>query len=194
MNRLHSPRKQLAISYLAAAASCAHVFEANLPSFGPWFKPGIANTFTVVALFQLGIKAAAQVTFIRILVSSLILGTIFSPTFALSVSGSLGAIFVLLILSPWIANYIFLFRTNLEENNSNYIKVGPVSVSLLASLAHITLQLITAEWIIFGHKGIMLLLPWLLLSSWITGIVNGFVSYQILSRNIYNSSFHGAAK
>ena len=79
-----SSRRFLLIGYLAAAGVAVHVLESALPGLGPWFKPGLANIFTLAAFFLLDMKAAAAVALIRVLVGSLVLGTFLSPAFLMS--------------------------------------------------------------------------------------------------------------
>ena len=59
---------------------------------------------------------------------------------------------------------------------------GPVGVSLLAALAHMMFQVTTAWFLIIGHAGIFLALPWLLVGSWLTGVSNGILAFLILER------------
>ncbi|MBF0162446.1 MAG: Gx transporter family protein [Magnetococcales bacterium] len=171
------PRRQLLISYLAAAAVGTHLLEAALPGLGPWFKPGLANTFTLVAFFRLGWQAAAGVALIRVLVGSIALGTFLSPTFFLSVSGAMGAVLTLGLLSG---------RSSCTAEPSAQRRVlggfGVVGVSLLASMAHISCQVLCAWFLIIGHAGIFLALPWFLLGAWATGIINGLLAFLILER------------
>lgn len=172
---LIQPRRELLIAYLAAAAVAAHLLESTLPGLGPWFKPGLANTFTLVAYFYLGWQAATGVTLIRILIGSIALGTFLSPTFFLSLSGAIGALSTLGLLS-------LLVPQNRRKNPNTLHGLGPVSVSLLASLTHMIFQVLAAWWLIIGHSGIFLALPWFLLGSWLTGIVNGLLAFLILER------------
>ncbi|MBF0359179.1 MAG: Gx transporter family protein [Magnetococcales bacterium] len=157
-------RPDLLIAYLAAAAVAAHVLEAALPGPGPWFKMGLANIFTLVAFFHLGFSAAAMVSIIRVVAGSLALGTFLSPTFFLSFAGAAGAVLVMWLLS------LFPF------------KIGPVGVSILASLAHMASQVVAAWFLIIGHDGIFLALPWFLIGSWFTGLLNGLLAYTVLTR------------
>ena len=157
-------RRELLIAYLAAAAVAAHILEAALPGPGPWFKAGLANIFTLVAFFELGWRAAVQVSLIRVLTGSLLLGTFLSPTFFLSLSGATGALLVLgaaRLLPPGL---------------------GPVGVSVLASLAHMTAQVGAAWLLIISHNGLFVALPWFLAGSWVTGLLNGLLAFLILER------------
>ncbi len=163
-NRLSAPRRELMIAYLAAAAVAAHVLETALPGPGPWFKPGLANIFTLVAFFHLDWRAAAGVSLIRVLAGSLVLGTFLSPTFFLSFSGAAGALTVL-----GLARY-------------SPAALGPVGVSILASLAHMSAQVGAARSLIIQHDGLLLALPWFLAGSWVTGLLNGLVAFLILER------------
>ena len=157
-------REDLLTAHLAAAAIAAHVLEAALPGPGPWFKVGLANTFTLVALFHIGWRAALVVSLIRVLAGSMALGTFLSPTFFLSLSGALAAVGVMGVarLMP--------------------LRFGPVGVSLLAALAHMSAQVSTAYLLIIGHAGLFLALPWFLAGSWVTGILNGLIAFLILER------------
>ena len=155
-------RRQLLLGHLAAAAIVAHVLESTLPGFGPFFKVGLANAFTLIAWAELGFPAAAAVSLIRVFAGSLFLGTFLSPTFFLSLSGALGALAALALFSPP------LFR------------LGPVGLSLMMALAHMAAQTTAAWGLIFHHTGIFLMLPWLLLGAWAAGLLNGLVSKLIL--------------
>ncbi|MBF0400947.1 MAG: Gx transporter family protein [Magnetococcales bacterium] len=177
------PRRQLLIAYLAAAAVGTHLLESALPGLGPWFKPGLANSFTLVAYFQLGWQAAVGVSIIRVLVGSIALGTFLSPTFFLSFAGATGALLVLGLLSL-LSGTVGGTATVSDHPLHHHTKtgLGPVGVSLLASLAHMIFQVVTAWLLIISHSGIFLALPWFLLGSWLTGIVNGLLAFLILER------------
>ncbi|MBF0127810.1 MAG: Gx transporter family protein [Magnetococcales bacterium] len=157
-------RKDLLVAYLAAAAVAAHLLESVLPGPGPWFKPGLANVFTLVAFFRLGWRAAAGVTLIRVLAGSMALGTLFTPGFFLSFFGGLGAVGMLGGIR-WLP-----------------MGLGPVGVSLLAALAHMVAQTVAAWLLLVGHVGIFAALPWFLAGSWLSGILNGLLAFLLLER------------
>ncbi|MEO5377041.1 MAG: Gx transporter family protein [Magnetococcus sp. DMHC-6] len=170
MTPIAQPRRDLWIAYLAAAGIAVHVLEATLPGPGPWFKVGLANIFALVAFFKLGWRAAAAVSLIRVFAGSLALGTFLSPTFLMSLSGACGAILIMGVMAwlPW--------------------RWGPVGISLPASLAHMGCQIIAAHFVIIGHSGLFLALPFFLAGSWITGLLNGILAFIILDRldNVWN--------
>lgn len=155
-------RRRLLLGYLAAAAIVAHVLESALPGLGPFFKVGLANTFTLLAYFQLSLRAATAVSLIRVFAGSLFLGTFLSPTFFLSLSGALGAV------------------AAIGAFGALPVRLGPVGLSLLAALSHMTAQVVMAWLLIIQHPGIFQLLPWLLLGSWAAGVLNGLIAKMIL--------------
>lgn len=162
----HAPplRRRLLVAHLAAAAMAAHLLEATLPGLGPWFKPGLANLFTLTAFFLLGWRAAVAVSLLRVVAASLALGTFLSPGFLLSLAGAMAAVAVLGVAA----------RLPLG--------LGAVGLSLLASLAHMAAQIGVAWLVILRHDGLFLALPWFLAGSWVTGILNGLLTRAILVR------------
>ncbi|MBF0213970.1 MAG: Gx transporter family protein [Magnetococcales bacterium] len=156
-------RRDLLIAYLAAAAVTVHVLEAALPGPGPWFKPGLANVFALVAFLRLGWRGAMAVTLMRILAGSLALGTLFTPGFFLSFFGGCGALAMLALLRMIPSSGL-----------------GVVGISLLAALAHMAAQIVAAWLLIIGHAGILAALPWFLAGSWISGVLNGLLTYLLL--------------
>jgi heptaprenyl diphosphate synthase len=66
--------------------------------------------------------------------------------------------------------------------NQDRFKIGPVGLSILASLAHMVSQVVAAWLLIIGHDGIFLTLPWLLIGSWFTGLLNGLLAFLILTK------------
>ncbi|MBF0622581.1 MAG: Gx transporter family protein [Magnetococcales bacterium] len=155
-------RPELLIAALVSAALAVHVLEAALPMPGPWFKPGLANIFVLVAFFHLGWRKAALVALLRVVLGGLLLGTFLSPTFMLSLAGTLSALLALALV--------------------RWLPIGPVGASVLASLAHLSGQFIVAAWVLIGHMGLLSALPWFLAGAWITGLINGVIAFLILDR------------
>ncbi len=152
------------IAWLTALAVSIHVLESSLPSPIPGLKPGLANVITITVLCQFGWRTAAWVSILRVLVGSLVLGTFLSPTFMLSFSGALASIFVL-----WPAS-------RLPGRG-----FGPVGYSLLASIAHISAQFLTAYLLFIPHPGLWRLFPVLLTFAVLLGVINGIISRSLLN-------------
>jgi len=142
-----------------------HVFEAALPGLGPWFKPGLANIITLLALVLMGPKAAAMLAIWRVILGSFMIGTILTPTFFISLSGAVAAATVMLAAWRLIPG------------------ITLVGVSLLGALAHMTAQIVTVESLFIHQHALYYLLPPLLLLSTVTGWINGGLAAYIVSRN-----------
>ena len=83
---IQTTRDDHRIAWLSALAITIHLLESVIPSPIPGLKPGFANIVTIIVLCQFGIAMAAWVNVLRVVVSSLILGTFLSPTFMLSIA------------------------------------------------------------------------------------------------------------
>ena len=85
------------VAKLAAIAIALSVIEFFLPSPIPGVKPGIANIIVLFTLYKFNFKTAAWVSLIRVFVSSVLIGTLMSPTFFLSLFGAISSLFLLFI-------------------------------------------------------------------------------------------------
>lgn len=141
-----------------------HVFEAALPSLGPWFKPGLANIITLLTLVILGPSAAAMLAVWRVIVGSFLIGTLFTPTFIISLAGAIAAAVVMLTVWRLIPG------------------ITLIGISLAGALAHMTVQFITVESLFIHQHALYYLLPPLLLLSVVTGWINGGLAAYIVSR------------
>ena len=140
------------------------VFEAALPSLGPWFKPGLANLITLLALVWMGPRSALLLTVFRVIVGSFFIGTMFTPTFVISLAGGLAS--ALLMIAAWRC----------------VPGISLVGVSLLGALAHMTAQFITVETLFIHQPALYYALPPLLLLSCITGWINGALAGYIAGK------------
>lgn len=153
----------------AALAAAIHVLEASLPSPVPGIKPGLANVITLIVLCRHGWQAACWVTALRVLLSALVLGTLFGPTFWLSLAGSLSALSVLAVA--------YACMTWLPR-----LAPGPVGMSVLAALAHIQGQFWLAYVWFIPHPGLLSLLPVLGAAAVISGLLTGLLAAKVLER------------
>ncbi len=152
--------KAIWLSFLLLAIGL-HVFESALPNLGPWFKLGLANIMTLLALVFLGVRAAFTLAIARVIVGSLFIGTLLTPTFFISLAGALAAALVMALV------YSFWPRTSL------------ISISLLAAIAHMSGQFVVVEAWYIQQPAIYYLLPPLLALSCISGWINGAIATYI---------------
>ena len=119
----------------------------------PGFKLGLANFAVLLALYLFGIKEAAIVDFLRIVLAALLFGSMFSFFYALS-----GASLAILIES-------LIKKTD---------KFSPVGVSIFGAVFHNLGQFILAV-IIMRSFGVLYYLPFTLVFCVLTGFINGFL-------------------
>lgn len=151
------------IARLAAAAVALSAAEAAFPSPLPGVKPGIANIVVLLVLYQHGWRTAVWISLLRVLVSSLLLGSFLSPGFALSLAGACCSLAALglsrLLPSVWF---------------------GPVTQSVLAALAHTGGQIALAYFWLIPHAGLAYFIPFLAAAALIFGAVNGVICARLL--------------
>jgi len=153
------------IAGFAALAISIHLLESALPSPIPGIKPGLANLVTLYVLIRHGWRLAVNVSLLRVLAGSLLLGSFLSPTFSLSLAGALASL-IILGLAWHIPGKPF----------------GPVGLSILAALAHMAAQIITAYLLFIPHTALFTLLPLLLTVALISGTLGGILVNRIIKR------------
>ncbi|MFQ5345366.1 MAG: Gx transporter family protein [Mariprofundus sp.] len=158
---LESKSRWLALLMLAVGL---HVFEASLPSLGPWFKPGLANLVTLLALVLMGQRAAVSLAIGRVVFGSFFIGTLFTPTFIISMAGGLTAALVMIAAWRWIPG------------------ISLIGVSLMGALAHMLAQFVTVESLFIQQPALYYALPPLLVLSCISGWINGALAGYIVAR------------
>jgi len=161
LSELESTSRWLALLMLAIGL---HVFEASLPSLGPWFKPGLANLVTLLALVLMGQRAAITLAIGRVIIGSFFIGTLFTPTFMISMAGGLAA--ALVMIAAW----------------RRIPGISLVGVSLLGALAHMLAQFVTVESLFIQQSALYYALPPLLALSCISGWINGALAGYIADR------------
>jgi heptaprenyl diphosphate synthase len=169
---LERVRQRVFLALFIALAVALHAVEYLLPSPLPWFRFGLANILSLTALFLYGPRAAWAVTLSRILIGSLLLGTLFAPGFLLSLSG--GVLATLLMTGAYR-----LFRPH----------IGPVGVSVLGALGHAGGQLLIAWLLIVRHPSLWLMLPLFLLFALISGVINGLAADLLLEFLLQHPAF-----
>jgi len=156
------------IARLAALAIIIHIAESALPSPLPGIKPGLANIITLLVLFDYGLRTAAWVSLLRVLVGSLLLGTFLSPTFLLSLAGALASLLALAI-------------------GRTIPGIGPVGLAVLAALAHMAGQLVMAWWVFLPHPALWKLSPVFMGMALVFGIVSGIIAHAVMQQLNLNS-------
>lgn len=158
-------QKLARLALLLALATAIHTAEAFLPVTVVWFRFGFANIIGLATLYLFGFRAALFVTLGRVFLGGLASGLFGSPAFMLSLAGGLCAILAMGL--AWR-----LFGSLLSE----------IGVSLVGAVAHNVAQLGVAYLVLIKNPGIFLLLPLLLLTAAVTGVINGLAARFFISQ------------
>ena len=154
------------IAQLSAIAIGLSLIESVLPSPMPGVKPGIANIITLYAIYRFNFRTAIWVSILRVFATSLILGQFLSPTFMLSLAGSLLSLLTL-YFSIKLPSRFF----------------SPVGLSVLSSFAHITGQLLLVRLWLIPHASIYYLIPIYSTAALTFGLINGWITYRLLKHH-----------
>ena len=154
------------IAQLSAIAIGLSLIESVLPSPMPGVKPGIANIITLYAIYRFNFRTAIWVSILRVFATSLILGQFLSPTFMLSLAGSLLSLLTL-YFSIKLPSRFF----------------SPVGLSVLSSFAHITGQLLLVRLWLIPHASIYYLIPVYSAAALTFGLINGWITYRLLKHH-----------
>lgn len=155
------------IAILSAYALALHGIEAMIPSPIPWLRLGLANIITTSSLVIFGFRTAMMITFTRVLLGSILMGTFLGPAFMLSLGGGLTGT-VAMGLVHAISKRLF----------------GPVGLSLIGAIFHNAAQLFLAYLIFIQRiEAIIVIAPIIMLIGTLTGFANGIVA-DILIKNL----------
>jgi len=160
----NSANRIVLVSMLSASGLVFFVFESFLPVL-PWFRPGLGNIATIIALYSLGFNDAFKVTILRITLGALILGRLFTPVFVMALSGGLTSVIVMALTLKYTKK-IF----------------SPVGVSVLGAVSHNASQLIAAYLLFVKSPQIFIITPVFTAAGVITGTVTGVLAIMILEK------------
>lgn len=156
-------RKMIFLSLLVAQALVLNIIERMLPVpfIAPGAKLGLANIITLVCLYSYGFKDTLLVTVLRVVLATLLGGTLSS--FLYSISGGL-------------LSLIFMFIVK-ELGKDN---VSTIGVSVTGAFFHNVGQVLMAALIIQNIRMVSYL-PILSIAAIGTGIFIGIVGRYLLS-------------
>ncbi len=126
----------------------------------PGIKMGLANIVIIFVLYKFGIKEAALVSLIRVILVSLLFSNVMAMWYSLA-----GAVLSLSVM--WVLKKIDKFSV--------------IGVSVAGGVMHNVGQIIMAI-ILLGAEQIALYLPVLIITGTVTGIVIGIVSGLVINR------------
>ncbi len=154
---------------LVTIASILQMAESFLPQPIPGIKLGLANMITLVALVDLGFGAAVEIAVLRSLISSLLLGTFLSTSFILSFTSALA--------SSVVMGAVYSILKNFKKP-----ALSLIGISLLGAVAHNMTQLAVIYAFFIRSPGVLMLAPWLGISSVVTGWITGLVASGVCAK------------
>jgi len=157
------------IALLVSLACVLQITESLIPHPIPGLRLGLANIITLIALVNLGFGYALEITILRTLLSSFMMGTFMSPAFILSFSAGLMSTLVMGLLY-WLSRL------------SRYHLFSIVGISISGALLHNLVQLYLAYLILVKHPGIFVFLPWLCIGAVFTGWTSGIIAGKTCRR------------
>lgn len=150
------------VSYISLAVALSALESVILPaSIIPGVKLGFANLVVLVTLYQYGVKEAVFVSFIRVIIVSLVVGIFLTPTFLISLAGMIFSLFGLALI----------FYTK---------KFSVIGVSVVSSVCHIIGQ-VASVIVIMNLKSIANIAPFLIYVAIISGVITGYIAKRILT-------------
>lgn len=157
------------IATLTASAVVIGIIESFIPSIGiPGIKLGLANIVILVTLYELGIIEAIFVNVLRVVLVSLIRGTIMSMGFVMSLTGAIFSLGIMILF------YLVIKKFSI------------IGVSVIGAIFHVVGQILIAM-IYLGTSGIVYYLPFIALSAIVTGVIVGIVSQLIIKTGVIKS-------
>ena len=162
---LQGTRRRTHIALYAAVAVLLFVVERLLPNPVPWVRLGLANAVTLIVLWQYGVRAAATVVALRLVLGGLFAASLLGPQFWLAASGAAASFLVMTV-----ALYL------------GWRWWSPLGISVFGSVAHACAQLLVVALLFDAGMGVLGFLPAFLFVSLLTGILTGVIADTLLAR------------
>ena len=162
-------RREKYLIFLILLSLYLSLAESLIPKPFPWLKLGLANIGTIIALEKFGKKMALEVTLCRIIIQGIMIGTLFSPGFIVSLISGIVSVNIMILF--------YKFRSSLSL----------ISISILSALAHNFTQLLVVYFLMFRNMNInsryivFFVIGFLFLGC-IAGAITGFIGEKLLLR------------
>ncbi|MBR3363354.1 MAG: Gx transporter family protein [Solobacterium sp.] len=151
--------------YLALLSAMAIVLSiAESVYIGPVFymvRLGLANIIALITIKIMGVREMITVNTMRVVISTLMRGIIFSSTFWISLGGVVLSSIALILMDKLKSSLMF--------------------TSIICSIMHSVGQVIVVC-LFYMQSGVAVILPYLLLGSIPMGVLTGITAQLVLSR------------
>ncbi len=162
-------RREKYLIFLILLSLYLSLAEAVIPKPFPWLKIGLSNIGTLIALEKFDKKMAAEVVICRIVIQGIMIGTLFSPGFIISLVSGVVSVCIMILL--------YNFRNRLSL----------ISISIFSALIHNFTQLVVVYFLLFRNmninsKYVMLFVTGFLFLGCLAGAVTGFIGEKLSLR------------
>ena len=169
MKKILKHKHEIFLTSLVLFSVYLSLAEALIPKPFPWMKIGLANIATLIALEKFNSKMAFEVVILRVLIQAIMFGTLFTPSFIISLSAG--------VVSSGITVFFYRFR--------NYLSM--VAISSLSAFIHNIFQLIIVYFLMFrgielGSKSIYIFIFFFLGLGVISGGLIGIIVEKLSLR------------
>ena len=159
-------RREMYLTGLVLVALYLSLAENFIPKPFPWMKLGLSNIAVLIALEKFDSKFAMELVLLRIFIQALMLGTLFTPGFIISLTA--GALTTLFMIG------LYKFRSHLSL----------IAISSMSAFLHNLIQLIVVYFLMFRNvsiysKSIMGFVWVFLLIGVIAGVITGFIAEKL---------------
>lgn len=169
----YKKKYEIYLIFLVLLGLYLSLLETMVPKPFPWMKIGLSNISILIALEKFEKKMALEVVLLRVLVQGIMLGTIFTPGFLISLSAGL--------VSTLFTIFLFYFR--------KYLSL--ISISTFSAFIHNVVQLVVVYFLLFRNislrsKSIIIFILIFLLVGTISGFIIGFIvtKFNLNRRNL----------
>lgn len=159
-----SSRRISRVGVLIAIGLVLWIFEELIPHPVPFFRLGLGNIASVIALYFLGFPSAILVATGRVILGAFILGRLFSPSFILSFSGAVMSVFAM------------AFARRLHGAMSIW------GVSAVGAYTHSATQVVMAYFILYTNSAVFSFIPLIGLFALFAGLLVAFFSAAVLRK------------
>ena len=160
-NNVFLSNKIVYLSFLSAFAITIFVVESYIPKPLPFLKIGLANSILLLLIFQKKYLFAIIVGLAKVFMGNLLMGTLFSPGFLMSLSGTFSSLLMMITF--------FLLP----------LKFGIIGISIIGAVIHNLIQLIVVRFVLINNNSVFLLIPLMLILGLIAGIISGYFAYYL---------------
>ena len=154
------------MAFLGAMAISFSIIESMIPKPLPWMRIGLANAITLYAFTVLKPYEVLPVVLSRVVATSILLGTLLSVSFFLSLSGALSSFIIMYLLYKYMHRFFSI-----------------VGVSVAGAVTSNAAQLTVLNILFINSRISYFFLPFILIFALAGGILSGLFA-RFLTENI----------